>query len=72
MADFSEEATIMPGGGISKRPLHVIVAADCSGDCAEIAGCGDDTEFGMRDNGDSHQTNCGKKFFHNSFFNHLN
>ena len=31
MADFSEEATIMPGGGISKRPLHVIVAADCSG-----------------------------------------
>ena len=31
MADLSEEATLMPGGGISKRPLHVIVAADCSG-----------------------------------------
>lgn len=25
------EATLMPGGGISKRPLHVIIAADCSG-----------------------------------------
>ena len=31
MAEFSDEATLMPGGGISKRPLHVIVAADCSG-----------------------------------------
>jgi uncharacterized protein YegL len=31
VAEFSEETTMMPGGGISKRPLHVIVAADCSG-----------------------------------------
>jgi uncharacterized protein YegL len=28
---ISQGATIMPGGGISRRPLHFIVLADCSG-----------------------------------------
>lgn len=28
---MSESATIMPGGGISRRPLHLIILADCSG-----------------------------------------
>ena len=27
----NRSATLMPGGGISKRPLHFIVLADCSG-----------------------------------------
>jgi len=28
---MSQSTTIMPGGGISRRPLHLIVLADCSG-----------------------------------------
>jgi uncharacterized protein YegL len=28
---MSQSATIMPGGGISRRPLHFIILADCSG-----------------------------------------
>jgi uncharacterized protein YegL len=31
---ISQSATIMPGGGISRRPLHFIVVADCSGSMA--------------------------------------
>jgi uncharacterized protein YegL len=31
---ISQGATIMPGGGISRRPLHFIVVADCSGSMA--------------------------------------
>jgi uncharacterized protein YegL len=31
---ISQGATIMPGGGISRRPLHFIVLADCSGSMA--------------------------------------
>jgi uncharacterized protein YegL len=32
MSPFAaEETSIMPGGGISRRPLHMIVMADCSG-----------------------------------------
>jgi uncharacterized protein YegL len=30
-ASGPDEVSIMPGGGISRRPLHVIVMADCSG-----------------------------------------
>lgn len=28
---MSSELSIMPGGGISRRPLHILVVADCSG-----------------------------------------
>jgi hypothetical protein len=33
--------TVMPGGGIARRPLHVIIMADCPG---SMPGCRTDRE----------------------------
>src|SRR6202044_3239453 len=30
----NDDISIMPGGGIARRPLHVIILADCSGSMA--------------------------------------